>query len=112
MYTRPRLAFATAVVAATALFLAPLPDLGFPRGDGDGARVPWDKVGHVAILAGLGLLGRRAWPGAAPAIYLGLVVYALAVEGAQALVPHRSADLLDAAAGALGALAAFLPPGR
>lgn len=104
--TRNVTLFLVAALVATVAFLAPLPSLG----TGGGApRVPLDKVGHVAILAVLGLLAARAWPGRRGAAYAGLVLYAVAVEGVQALTPWRSADLWDALAGAVGALLVFVP---
>lgn len=102
----PRAAFFAGIAMATSLFLAPV---SLPAG-GAGGGLPLDKVGHVVLLAFLGLLAARAWPERRAAAFAGLVLYAVAIEGLQALTPWRSADLWDALAGAAGAHVIFAVP--
>ncbi|HLE96023.1 MAG TPA: VanZ family protein [Candidatus Thermoplasmatota archaeon] len=96
--------FVCALLVATSLFLAPLPQ---PSGQ---AGVPLDKLVHIAVLAVLGVLARRAFAARHPgALYAALVAYAAFIELAQAALPWRAAEVADLVAGAVGALAVFLP---
>lgn len=92
-----------ALVLTVVICLLPMPAISSPSGH-------LDKVEHAlgyAALAGWAamLFGTR---GARWAAGLGLVVLGVAIEGLQALLPWRSADLLDACANALGVLAGSL----
>lgn len=88
-----RALFALAVGLSLVLFLTPVPEAG-PGGS--------DKVGHVAIFAGLALAGRWArLP--VPALALGLAAYAVLTETLQATLPlGRHGDPADAAADVVG----------
>lgn len=103
MYTW-RVAFVVALVAATALFLAPL-----DAPEADVAGFPSDKVGHVATFVALALLARRAHASRPLLIFAALVAYGALVELAQGALPWRRAEAWDLVADAAGALAAFAP---
>lgn len=101
-----RIAFFLALAGATVLFLV-------PRVPGPEDVPLFDKLGHVAILAVLAVLGRVAFADRPPwAVVAGLILYAIAIELLQPLA-GRGRDPWDVVAGGLGALAAFaLPRGR
>lgn len=102
-------AFVVAFVVASYFLLAPadhIPDTEhvFPQ---------VDKVEHVASFALLGFLATRAYPrNPAWGVWLALALYGAATEIAQRNVPGRDADVFDALADAVGALAAFVRRGR
>lgn len=67
-----------------------------------------DKIGHFLAYAALGAtaaLGRLDLAGRAALTVAALALYGLTLEGAQGLMGHRDADLLDALANAAGAAA-------
>lgn len=73
-----------------------------------------DKIGHFLAYASLGAvaaLGRLDLAGRAAFTVAALAFYGLALEGAQGLMGHRDADLLDALANTAGA-AAGMAAGR
>lgn len=89
--------FWIAVVAITALALAPRPPASADLG--------WDKLNHLAAFAALGLLGRLAWPAHGLARWaVGLLVYGGLLEIAQGLTPNRQAEWGDLLADAIGLL--------
>ena len=66
---------------------------------------PWDKVWHFLAYAGLTLLLWIATDGKRPALVVGAVmVLGCGDELRQALIPTRSADILDFAADAAAAV--------
>jgi VanZ family protein len=91
------------LLATLVLFLAPIgsPDVA--------ARLPADpdKIAHFGLIALLAALLRwnlpeRKWRGAIAVLLAG--GYAVVIELLQALLPHRSGDPYDLAAGVLGAV--------
>ncbi|MGB3542897.1 VanZ family protein [Rubrivirga sp.] len=65
--------------------------------------VSFDKLIHVLLFVGFGLLWMRAAPGVPGRILLTGVVFGIAIEVAQGTLPvHRSADVFDAIADAIG----------
>lgn len=102
-----RVAFFAAWICATWLLLTPI-----PPATGAEDLVLFDKLAHVGIFAVLATLARLGFRGREPAAtFVALVAYALVIEIVQPLF-GRAFDWLDLAAGALGALAAFLFPRR
>lgn len=106
-----RTTFALALLVATALFVAPFQVPGASPEEG-GTLVPLDKIGHVVVLAALGLHAGKVWPDRRGSAYALLVLFAALIEGVQAFLPWRSTDAWDAVAGAAGALIVFVPPPR
>lgn len=77
--------------------------LFWPSVPGTGPFEGSDKVVHVAIFLTLAALGRRA--GLRPVSLLaGLLLYAVASELLQGLLPNRSSSATDATAGLVGVL--------
>lgn len=90
--------FILALCVGFIVALLPAPD-GVDLSDGR------DKIAHAGAFAGFACLGLVAWPQRTGAVIITLLVYGLAIELAQALVPYRSADPLDWVADAVGTLA-------
>ena len=99
-------ALVVALLAVTWLLLAPSPAAVGPA-------VPYaDKLQHVVLFAGLGLLAARAYDRHPRwALACAVVLYGACIELAQ-LGTTRSFELLDIAADGVGALAVFLVPRR
>jgi VanZ family protein len=86
----------TVCVAIVMVLPAPnLHDLPFPG---------FDKIVHVCLFGGLGGLGVWSVSGQVAAVAIGGMVFGLATELTQRLVPTRQFDLLDLAADAAGVL--------
>lgn len=95
-----RLAFAGLFIAVTLLALLPMQELPVTTG--------WDKSNHVLAFFVLLALLDAGWP--ARALWqklLVLLVYGIAIEGAQGFIPGRFASGLDMLADAIG-LALYL----
>jgi len=67
-----------------------------------------DKLGHFAAFVALGLLGLSAWPARPGAVFVTLLAYGYAIEAAQSLTAHRTGDVWDWLADALGAATALV----
>ncbi len=101
-FRRPRLwlgLWILGLIATVIVCLLPLPQLHSPVNHLDKLE---HALGYAALAAGAAMLfaTRRALV----LVVLGLIVLGIGIEGLQALVPWRSADLLDAVANSLGAL--------
>lgn len=97
----PRWALAAGVATTAVLFLAPVSN-PLPTVDG----IQTDKLAHAALMGGLALLvwwnlpaGR--WRAAASVLLAG--AYAGLIELVQLVLPFRSGDVTDLAAGLFGA---------
>ncbi len=95
-----RLAFVAALVAV--LVAALLPTAALPP-----VHSGWDKADHALAWLALGLLGMIGWPGRAPAVLAGLLVYGGAIELLQGFTGWRHAEWADLLADALGLVAAL-----
>lgn len=61
-----------------------------------------DKIEHLVAYVVLSLVGCRAFPDQVQRILMGLVLYGIALEGLQSLVPGRVPSLMDIVANTLG----------
>ena len=92
-----RLAFGLILLAITVIALIP--------GHVGGVNLlGWDKLNHIAAFAALALLARAGWPNARrTTVFIGLMVFGLAIELAQTLsFIHRAFSMYDWAADAIG----------
>lgn len=62
----------------------------------------WDKAQHALGFAALAVLGLLAYPLAASRVMLGLLLFGVAIECAQAMTGWRQGDWMDALADAVG----------
>jgi VanZ family protein len=93
--------FILALVAGFVVALLPTPhavDLGDGR----------DKWAHFLAFFAFALFGFTVWPARIPSVFVGLLIYGLAMELAQSVTAHRMGDPLDWLADAAGALSAWL----
>ena len=77
----------------------------------------WDKAQHALAFLALGILGLWAYPSFPARVALGLIVYGLGIEVAQAITGWRFGDWQDWLADVIGVVAAyfgwaFLNPAR
>lgn len=98
-----RLILAAYLLGVLVVMFAPVPDTAsyLPRA--------FDKVVHVGLFLGVGFLtywdqAARRRPGLLWVVGAG-VLWAVLIEVVQALLPYRSGDLADLAAGAAGTMA-------
>jgi hypothetical protein len=91
------------VPAFLVAFAVSLVMLFWPSVPGTGPFEGSDKVVHVAIFLTLAALGRRAGLRPVP-LAAGLLVYAVASELLQGLLPNRSSSATDATADLVGVL--------
>lgn len=89
-----RLAFWSAVIGVLVLSLISLPE-----------RLPstgWDKTNHILGFGVMSLLGCLAYPRNRKVMGAGLLLFGVAIEGLQALRPHRYAEFNDIVADIIG----------
>ena len=97
-----QLVFGCAVVVVGGLSLLPqevLPETGV-----------WDKLEHTVAYAALCVIGAIAYPRklARSKLLLGLVLYGVALEALQSIVPGRVASIADVSANTLGVVVGFM----
>ncbi len=70
----------------------------------------WDKLEHVVAYAALCVTGAIAYPRklARSKLLLGLVLYGVALEALQSIVPGRVASIADVSANTLGVVVGFM----
>lgn len=95
---RFRCVFALAMIVVTVMALRPAPDLSIAL---------WDKANHTLAYFFLAYLGDRSFPSPISykplmAIFFGLFVYGMLIEGLQSQIPSREASWLDMLANGTG----------